>query len=330
MGTQVSVVGREDLLADLDEAGKSVIAARGGLGGRGNAWFARATYRAPRIAQRGHAGEEREVQLDLKLLADVGIVGLPNAGKSTLLRAISAARPKVGEYPFTTLEPALGVVEAGWERFVVADIPGLIEGAHEGAGLGLDFLRHVERTGLLVHLVDGGSADPEGDVEAVNHELSEYSAALAGRPQLLVVNKIDLPEVRERVAELAAALTREPGAAPLFISAAAGEGTGELVRRLAEALAERRQAVAPVEELPVLRPEPPGRRFEILREGDGFRVEGERVVTFVEMMPVGVEEGKQEAWWRLGRWGVSGALRKAGARPGDSVRFGEVMLEWPG
>jgi GTP-binding protein len=329
VGTQVTDMQSGELIADLDEAGKTVVAARGGLGGRGNTWFARATYRAPRIAQRGHTGEERDVQLDLKLLADVGIVGLPNAGKSTLLRAISAARPKVGEYPFTTLEPALGVVEVGYDRFVVADIPGLIEGAHEGAGLGLDFLRHVERTRLLVHLVDGGSADPLADVDAVNRELAEYSAALAEREQLLVVNKVDRPEVSARLEE-----TRSKFAAremePLFISAATGEGADELVRRLAAALAERREEEAPPEALPVLRPEPLGRRFEVEREEDGWRVEGERVVTFVEMMPVGVEEGKQETWWRLGRWGVTGRLRKAGARSGDTVRFGEAALELPG
>lgn len=328
-GTQVTDAVTGELIADLDEAGKRLVAARGGLGGRGNTWFARATYRAPRIAQRGHVGEERDLQLDLKLLADVGIVGLPNAGKSTLLRAISAARPKVGEYPFTTLEPALGVVEAGYERFVVADIPGLIEGAHLGAGLGLDFLRHVERTRLLVHLVDGSSADVLADVDAVNRELGEYSVALAAREQIVVVNKIDLPDVRSRLGELRAALA-EREIEPLSVSAATGEGTDELGRRLAAALAGRKEKEAPVEELPVIRPAPLGSRFEVSRDGAGWRVEGERVVTFVEMMPVGVEEGKQEAWWRLGRWGVTGRLRKAGARAGEAVRFGEVELEFPG
>ena len=316
------------MLSDLNDVGKSVVVARGGVGGRGNTWFARAEYRAPRIAQRGQMGEEREVQLDLKLLADVGVVGLPNAGKSTLLRAISAARPKVAEDPFTTLEPALGVVDVGFERFVVADSPGLIEGAHEGAGLGLDFLRHVERTRVLVHMVDGSSRDPLADVDAVNRELSEYSDTLADRPQLLVVNKVDLPEVEERAPELEE-MFGERGMTPVFISAAERRGTDELVRRLAERLAaqveERSQ-----EEVPTIRPQPLGRRFEVRREGEGFRVEGERVVTFAEMMPVEVEEGRQEMWWRLGRWGISGALRRAGAQPGDRVRLGNVELEWPG
>ncbi len=327
-GTEVRDVDEDKLLGDLDEVGKTLVVARGGIGGRGNKWFARAEYRAPRIAQRGQAGEEREIQLDLKLLADVGVVGLPNAGKSTLLQAVSAARPKVAEYPFTTLEPALGVVDVGFERFVVADIPGLIEGAHEGAGLGLDFLRHVERTKVLVHMVDGSSLDPVADMDAVNGELSQYSGALGDRPQLLVVNKIDLPEVEERMPDLEAVFS-ERGVTPLFLSAAERRGTDELVRRLAEQLAVQGEE-RPLEEIPTIRPQPLGRRFNVRREGEGFRVEGERVVTFAEMMPVGVEEGKQELWWRLGRWGVSGALRRAGARPGDRVRLGDLELEWPG
>src|SRR3990170_8002147 len=237
VGTQVQAVASGELVADLDEAGKTVVVARGGLGGRGNTWFARAEYRAPRIAQRGQPGGERELQLDLKLLADVGLVGMPNAGKSTLLRAISAARPRVADYPFTTLEPSLGVVELGCERFVVADIPGMIEGAHRGAGLGLDFLRHIERTRLILHLVDGSRDDPLADMEAVNEELARYSEALAGREQIVAVNKLDLPEVRRRRAELARALA-ERGIEPSFISAAGGQGVPDLVARLGARLRE--------------------------------------------------------------------------------------------
>ncbi len=328
VGTEVWAAEREALLGDLDEEGKVVVAARGGLGGRGNTWFARADYRAPRIAQRGQRGEEREVQLELKLLADVGIVGLPNAGKSTLLRAVSAARPKVAEYPFTTLEPVLGVVDVGLERFVMADIPGLIQGAHEGSGLGLDFLRHVERTKVLLHLVDGGRPDPAADMEGVNRELAEYSEALAERPQLVAVNKVDLPEVEARVREVKESFGGR-GIMPAFVSAAARQGTDELVKKLVEMLAAQPRE-GPAEEVPRMRLEPLARRFEVLREDGGFRVEGDRVATFVEMMPVEVEEGRQEVWWRLSRWGVSGALRRGGAQPGDRVRFGGVELEWPG
>ncbi len=328
LGTEVRLVGETGLLADLAEPGQGVVVARGGLGGRGNVWFARAEYRAPRIAQRGQAGEEVEVQLDVKLLADVGIVGLPNAGKSSLLRVMSAARPRVAQYPFTTLEPVLGVVDVEFESFVLADIPGLIEGAHRGAGLGLDFLRHIERTRVIVHLLDGSRPDPLSDLEVVKRELSEYSAALVERTQVVVVNKVDLAEVESRVGELEEAFARN-GVAAEFVSAVERRGIDELAGRIVELLAtERREA--PAEGPPVVKPRPLGRRFEVRRVEDGFQVEGERVVTFAEMMPVEVEEGKQELWWRLGRWGVGAALRRAGAKAGDRIRLGKVELEWPG
>jgi GTP-binding protein len=327
LGTQVRT-GEGRVLADLDVAGASVVAARGGLGGRGNRWFARADYQAPRIAQRGHAGEDNAVELDLKLLADVGIVGLPNAGKSSLLRAISAARPRVADYPFTTREPVLGFVEVGVGGFVVADIPGLIEGAHRGAGLGLGFLRHVERTRVLVHVLDGTRPDAVADMDIVNGELSGYGALLAERRQVVVVNKLDLVVVEERRGELQGALRRR-GLEPLFVSAKEGRGTEELARCLAQVLAEEgEKAMTP--QSPVVHPKAVGRRFQVSREDDAFRVEGEKVVAFAEMMPVEVEEGRQELWWRLGRWGLTAAIRRAGARPGDRVRLGSVELEWPG
>lgn len=269
-----------------------------------------------------------KVELDLKLLADVGIVGLPNVGKSTLLQAISAARPRVADYPFTTREAVVGVVDIGWERFVVADIPGLIEDAHAGAGLGLDFLRHVERTRVLVHLLDGSRPDPLSDMDVVNRELSEYTAGLSDRKQLLFVNKVDLPEVRARVRELKDGFA-ERGLQAEFISAAQRQGIDELVRRTAETLSSQRGEVES-EPPTVVHPKPIGRRFEVCREEEGYRVEGERVETFTEMMPVEVEEGRQELWWRLGRWGVSAALRRAGAKVGARVRISDVELEWPG
>jgi GTP-binding protein len=190
--TRIDVDGSEKPAGDLTEAGMRIVVAGGGSGGWGNARFATSTHQAPRIAQRGQMGQELRLRLDLKLLADVGIVGLPNAGKSTLLTQISAARPKIGAYPFTTLEPNLGVADVGWDRFVVADIPGLIEGAHEGAGLGLDFLRHIERTRVTIHLLDGSSDDPWRDLETVNAELREYGEGLAERPQIVVMNKTDI------------------------------------------------------------------------------------------------------------------------------------------
>jgi GTP-binding protein len=237
VGTQVSKVtddGGREMIGDLVEEGQQLLVVRGGLGGWGNARFKSSTNQAPRIAQRGQEGEEAKLRLDLKLLADVGIVGLPNAGKSTLLSVISAARPKIADYPFTTLEPALGVVESGWERFVVADIPGLIEGAHTGAGLGLEFLRHIERTKVVVHLVDGSSTDPLKDYRTVNAELRQYGHGLAEREQILAINKVDILEVRERMGDLVETF-RKAGAEPAFISAAAGEGVDELVQRMAQA-----------------------------------------------------------------------------------------------
>ncbi len=315
-------------LGDLVAVGESVVIARGGLGGKGNAWFARAEYQAPRIAQHGQAGQVREVELDLKVLADVGIIGLPNVGKSTLLRAISAAQPRVAEYAFTTREPVLGVVDVGLERFVVADIPGLIQDAHLGAGLGLEFLRHIARTRVLVHVLDGTRPDPLSDMDVVNQELREYSTALMERRQLLVVNKLDLAEVRCRLDELEEAFTRA-GLRLQFVSAEKQHGTDELARRIAEAVSSERRDV-PQQQAPIIRPKPVGRRFDVRREEDGFRLQGDRVVTFAEMMPVEVEEGRQELWWHLGRWGVSAALRRAGARPGARVRLGKVELEWPG
>jgi GTP-binding protein len=335
VGTQVTAIepnGDERLLADLQAEGQSFVAARGGIGGWGNARFATAVHQAPRIAQRGQQGEEVRVRLDLKLLADVGIVGLPNAGKSTLLTALSAARPRIGAYPFTTLEPHLGVVDAGWERFVAADIPGLIEGAHEGAGLGLDFLRHIERTRLIVHLLDGSEEDPLAALETVNRELQEYGHDLAGRPQVVVVNKLDIPEVAERRTEIARRL-EERGIEPLFISAAGGEGVEELSRYLATRLGELDEGAAQPAETATDLPAPAARMsgrpgaVTVHREDGAYRVEGDRAVAFAEMMPLDSQEGRAELWRRFDKWGIAGALRRAGARRGDRIRLGRIETE---
>lgn len=330
VGTQVSAVshgGSLEMIGDLVEAGQQLLVAKGGLGGWGNARFKSSTNQAPRIAQRGQEGEEARLRLDLKLLADVGIVGLPNAGKSTLLSVISAARPKIADYPFTTLEPALGVVENGWDRFVVADIPGLIEGAHTGSGLGLEFLRHIERTKVVVHLVDGSSADPLKDYETVNAELRKYGQGLADREQILVVNKVDIPEVDERRGELAE--TFRGTGEPMFISAAARLGVDDLIERMAQALAAEPSEGVP-EHVPVLRPAAPSHVVKVQREDGAFRVEGDRVVAFAEMMPLEEEEARAELWRRFQRWGVSSALRRAGARTGDRVRLGSREIELGG
>jgi GTP-binding protein len=327
--TRLDTEGGEEPVGDLTEAGMRIVVARGGSGGWGNARFATSTHQAPRIAQRGQAAEELRLRLDLKLLADVGIVGLPNAGKSTLLTQISAARPKIAAYPFTTLEPNLGVADVGWDRFVVADIPGLIEGAHEGAGLGLDFLRHIERTRVTIHLLDGSSEDPWRDLETVNEELNQYGEGLAERPQIVVINKTDIPEVAARRAEFEKAF-RKRGIEPHFMSAAGGEGVGKVMEVVAARLAETRSedataAAAETTQLTVLRPKERGVRVH--QEDGAYRVEGERETTFAEMMPVETEEGRAELWRRFQRWGVTGALKRAGAKEGDRVLLGRVELE---
>ncbi len=244
-GTIVRNTETGEILFDFNEPDVSFVAAPGGRGGRGNARFKTSTNRAPRHAQPGEPGVFLSLSLELKLLADVGLVGFPNAGKSTLIRAISSATPKVADYPFTTLVPVLGVVQPPWgEPFVVADIPGLIEGAHQGVGLGVRFLRHVERTRVLVHLIDGSQIrqeDPLMTYRSINRELSGYSADLARKPQLVVVNKIDLPEARKNADVFAAGF---PGGNCLRISAATGEGVDQLLAAMTRYLEQSHETEA--------------------------------------------------------------------------------------
>jgi GTP-binding protein len=245
VGTQIFDSETGELLTDLDHAGARWLAARGGRRGFGNAHFATSTNRAPRYHQEGVKGEERELQLELKLLADVGLVGFPNAGKSTFISTVSAARPKIADYPFTTLEPHLGVVDLGdFRTFVIADIPGLIEGAHAGAGLGDRFLRHIERTKLLLHLVDVSSIsgrETVADYSTVNHELASYNPELARRPQFVVATKMDALDEPERLASLKTRV-EEDGKPFFMISSATGEGIRELVNAIAAKLDELRKA----------------------------------------------------------------------------------------
>ena len=331
-GTQVrrrDTKGNETLLADLSSGGESVVVARGGLGGQGNARFATSTNQAPRIAQRGSRGQEAHVLLDLKLLSDVAIIGMPNAGKSTLLSLISAAHPRIAAYPFTTLEPVLGVVEMGYRTFVVAEIPGLIEGAHAGAGLGQEFLRHAERARIFVHLLDGTRPDPLADLDVINTELLQFQSELAAKPQVVAVNKVDLPEVQSREEEIRQALA-ERGIAGHFISAAAGNGVGGLLERVAAELDRLTPEAPAAAEMPVIAPRPLSQRFEVAVVNGVCTVRGQRVEAFAEMMPLEQEEGRQEFWRRLGRWGVVNAMRRARAKPGERVRIGQVEVEWPG
>ncbi|HET89891.1 MAG TPA: GTPase ObgE [Chloroflexi bacterium] len=328
-GSVVYDADTEELLGDLTEVGQELTVAHGGRGGRGNARFATSTNQSPRIAEHGETGEERWLRLDLKLLADVGVVGLPNAGKSTLLAATTAARPKIAPYPFTTLQPNLGVVVLDAEtEFVLADVPGLIEGASQGKGLGHEFLRHVERTRVLIHLLDGLSADPLADLDVINGELSSFDPRLAAKPQLVAFNKIDLPEARARWPEVEQAL-KARGCPALAISALAREGTRELLYRAARMLADLPDEETPAQELPVFRLGDDEAAFTIEREGkDRWRVRGGQVERFAAMTVWNLEEAVRRFQRTLDRLGISEALEEAGVQPGDTVCIGDVELVW--
>jgi GTPase len=330
-GTVVRDREAGDVIGDLRREGDRLVVARGGKGGRGNTHFATSSNQAPHISETGQRGDERMLELELKLLSDVGLVGLPNAGKSTLLTAVSRATPKVADYPFTTLEPHLGVVQVGYDSYVMADIPGLIEGAHAGAGLGLEFLRHVERTRLLVHVVDASQPDVEQAISVIDGELRAYDVELAARPQILAFNKMDVPEAEDRRPELEAIAARLDRPA-VFISAAGRLGTEELAKLAFERLVRiREESPEPEEaetEVEVLRPRGRRERFRIEREDGAFRVVGEQPVVLVEMLALQSDESRREAMRRLGRMGVVGALRRAGVKEGDPVRFGDIELRW--
>jgi GTPase len=321
-----------EVIADLSAPGEKAMVARGGRGGLGNVHFTTSTMQTPRIAQSGEAGEERWLDLELRLIADVGLVGLPNAGKSTLLASITAARPKIADYPFTTLVPNLGVVALDDTTFVIADIPGLIEGAHQGSGLGLEFLRHIQRTRILVHLLDGTSNDPIGDFEVVNRELGEYSPELQGRPQLVAFNKMDIPEARARWDEVSTRL-RQLGVEAISISAATGEGTREFIGRVAGMLKEIEAARVPDPDagLKVYRLEESANEgITVEKEGEAYRLNGRAAVRAASIINVDTPEGKAVLKRRLVRLGVDRLLQRAGAQPGALVRVGEIEYRWEG
>jgi GTP-binding protein len=326
-GTVVREVESGDVLGDMLAPGQRLVICRGGRGGRGNARFATSRNQAPRMAEKGEPGEERWLILELRLIADVGIVGVPNAGKSSLLAALTNARPKIAAYPFTTTEPNLGVVPLGDRQLVLADIPGLIEGAHEGAGLGTAFLRHIRRTRALIHLLDGAAPDPLIDFSQINSELALFDPALEAKPQIVAVNKMDLPDVRDRWPQLAAALARRHVSA-IPISALARTGLEDLLREVLGALARAPEAPPP-EAVPVYRLEPDPTDFEVGRDPDGaWRVRGKAVERAAKMTYWEHDEAVRRFQKLLERIGVEETLRGAGARAGDTVRIGEYELEW--
>jgi len=316
-------------LGDITTNGQEVVVARGGRGGRGNIRFASSYNKAPTLAEKGEPGEERQLILELKLLADVGLLGYPNAGKSTLISRVSAARPKIANYPFTTLTPNLGVVSLGeGESFVVADIPGLIEGAHTGVGLGHFFLRHVERTKLLVHMLDGAGTegrDPLNDFQIINQELAMYNEALATRPQVVAVNKMDLPGSEENLARIEDALAGEYEIFP--ISAVTGAGVPELMHRVSAMLKELQVPDLPVEATTetVHRAEA---RFNIQREDEEIVVTGKEIEKHVAMTDLDNEAAVDRLQRIMQVMGLEKALRDFGAKNGDTVRIKDMTFEF--
>ena len=335
-GTVVTSLDGE-VLADLVGAGSRYVLARGGHGGLGNAALASPRRKAPGFALLGEPGDSADIVLELKTVADVGLIGYPSAGKSSLVAAMSAAKPKIADYPFTTLVPNLGVVDAGGFRFTVADVPGLIPGASEGKGLGLDFLRHVERCSVLVHVLDCATLepgrDPSSDLDVIEAELTAYATDLADRPRLVVLNKVDVPEGRE-LAELVRPDLEDRGYRVFAVSAVSHEGLRELGFAMADIVrAARAAAPEPEATRIVLRPKAVDEAgFQVVREGDQFRVVGEKPQRWVRQTDFSNEEAVGYLADRLARLGVEDALRAAGARPGDAVLIGSredsVVFDW--
>ncbi len=328
-GTVVYEAVSGELLGDLTAPGQPLTVCMGGRGGRGNPHFKNSIQQAPRTAENGEPGEEKRLRLELKLIADIGIVGVPNAGKSTLLSVLTNARPKIASYPFTTLEPNLGVANVDDQTTIVlADIPGLIEGAAQGAGLGFEFLRHVQRTRILIHLLDGLAADPLADFSQINTELALFDTNLAKKPQIVAVNKIDLPEVLERWPELKKGLKKR-GYIAIAISALARTNVIELLKKAAAKLAE----TPPIEEtelpMPVYRPSEDPHAFTVHREENGgWRVKSLSIERAAEMTPWDQDGSVRRFQKLMERLGVDKALRDAGVREGDTVYIGEYELEW--
>lgn len=332
VGTMVYHSEKDRLLADLTHDGQRVTVARGGDGGRGNASFASSTNQTPKFAEKGEPTEEIPIKLELKLLADVGLVGYPNVGKSTLISRISAAKPKIADYPFTTLAPNLGVVQVDDRSFVVADMPGLIEGAHLGAGLGHQFLRHIERTRLLVHLIDVSGLsgrDPKHDFDSINEELKSHSERLASLPQIVALNKADMPGAREIVDRLRPELEAR-GLDLHEISALTGLGLQRLLYRIADKLDELpRPEEEAVEQVVRFTVGPEEQSWEVEKTGDReFDVHGRPVEVLVKRTDINNEYALRRMHRQLDKMGVIGRLRDMGAQHGDLVKIGDLEFDF--
>ncbi|HNX28269.1 MAG TPA: GTPase ObgE [Syntrophomonadaceae bacterium] len=327
-GTVIKDDESEEVIADLTRPGQEVIVAKGGRGGKGNARFATAINKAPSLAERGEPGEEKWIRLELKLLADVGLVGYPNAGKSTLISQVSAAKPKIADYPFTTLVPNLGVVRLkGGESFVLADIPGLIEGANEGAGLGHRFLRHIERTRVLIYVLDAAQTEDRNVLEDYNTlgtELEKFHPDLARKPFLIAANKMDIPEAEQNIV----GLQEKFGDKLMLISAATGQGTAELMARAYELLTSIPAAETVTGDEVVQRRfnEEPAFVIEIV---DGvFEVSGKRIEKLAAMTNFDSEEGLQRFQRTINRMGLEDALREQGIQAGQTVRIKDLEFDY--
>ncbi|MEN8098052.1 MAG: GTPase ObgE [Chloroflexota bacterium] len=330
-GTLVKDSETGKILADLVEVGQNAVVAVGGRGGRGNARFATATNQAPRVAERGEPGEDRTIELELKLIADVGIIGVPNAGKSTLLAAISAAKPKIADYPFTTLSPNLGVVKLDdYSSLVIADIPGLIEGAHAGVGLGHDFLRHIERTRVLIHLLDGAGDNPISDWAQINQELALYNPELSTRPQLMVLNKMDLEEASLLWWPEVQKLASDHSYDALAISAVSGQGLKDLLYRV-KGMVDQLPPAAPTpvdEQEPLIDEDAFTISKEVAEEGKAWRISGVKIERLAVMTYWEFSEARDRFQRAMDAMGIIDAMIEAGVQRGDTVIIGDEKLEW--
>ena len=333
VGTQI-INETGSVVADILNSGEEYMAAPGGRGGYGNVKYSSSTSQYPVIAQAGEEGLKTSLRLELKLIADVGIIGVPNAGKSSLITFLTAARPKIANYPFTTIDPVLGIVEHRDKDFVMVDIPGLIEGAHEGIGLGHEFLRHIERTRVLIHLVDGTSENPSEDFHKINKELALFNEALIGKPQILAINKVDLYEVSVLAEDIRDSMGEDAWKFHI-ISAVSGEGVGSMMDEVVQVLSDQPSVIPPnlsvdlqETDIPVIRPEPRRRGVSIYQEDGVYVVQAPGVERIAQRIDYEDWLARMQFYKHMQKTGVVKALEDAGISEGDTVRIGDIEWEW--
>jgi len=333
VGTQI-INETGSVVADILNSGEEYMAAPGGRGGYGNVKYSSSTSQYPVIAQAGEEGLKTSLRLELKLIADVGIIGVPNAGKSSLITFLTAARPKIANYPFTTIDPVLGIVEHRDKDFVMVDIPGLIEGAHEGIGLGHEFLRHIERTRVLIHLVDGTSENPSEDFHKINKELALFNEALIGKPQIVAINKVDLYEVSVLAEDIRDSMGKDAWKFHI-ISAVSGEGVGSMMDEVVQVLSDQPGVIPPnlsvdlqETDIPVIRPEPRRRGVSIYQEDGVYVVQAPGVERIAQRIDYEDWLARMQFYKHMQKTGVVKALEDAGISEGDTVRIGDIEWEW--